>query len=188
MRLISRITDHDFLGGDPIFIDHVSRQASRGVLVDNEFNVAMMFMSQLNLYKLPGGGIEEGEDKQEAFLREIKEETGFDSEILHELGYIEEHKNRNQFMQLSYCFIARVLGHSADTMLTESEIELGMQVRWMHLREAIREMEHSAQRCDDHSTKFMILRDRILLEEASKRLDVGEQNSKEAMYGKYKRL
>jgi 8-oxo-dGTP diphosphatase len=174
LRLIRRITDSDFLGGDPIFIDHVSRQSSRGVLVDNELNVAMMFMSQLNLYKLPGGGIEEGEDKQEAFLREIKEETGFYSEIILELGYIEEHKNRNQFMQHSYCFIARALGHSADTMLTESETELGMDVKWMHLREALKEMEYSAQRCDDYSTKFMVLRDRILLEEASKRLNVEE--------------
>ena len=167
MRLIRKITDSDFFGGDSVFSDLISRQGSRGVLVDNELNVAMLFMSQLNLYKLPGGGVEEGEDKEEAFLREIKEETGFDSEIIHELGYIEEHKNRNHFMQRSYCYIAKTLGNSAATMLSDNEIELGLQAKWMHLKAAIQEMNHSAHSCDDYSTKFMILRDSIILEETA---------------------
>lgn len=101
MRLIRRITDSDVLGGVPELMSFISRHSSRGVLIDNKLNVAMMYMAQLNLYKLPGGGIEEGENAKEAFLREIKEETGYDAEIFHELGYIEEHKKRNDYMQYS---------------------------------------------------------------------------------------
>lgn len=176
MRLMRKITDSDFFGGNPVFSEIISREGSRGVLVDNELNVAMLFISQLNLYKLPGGGIEEDEDKEEAFLREIKEETGFDSEIIYELGYIEEHKNRNHFVQRSYCYIAKALGNSAPTMLSGNEIELGMHLKWMHLKEAIKELNHSAHSCDDYSTKFMILRDRIILEEAVNWLAGGVSN------------
>jgi 8-oxo-dGTP diphosphatase len=166
LRLIKRLTDSDILSGSPILIDSISRFSSRGVLIDNNLNVAMMYMSQLNLYKLPGGGIEEGEGKEEAFLREIREETGFEAKILHELGYIEEHKNKNNFLQCSYCFVARALKFNDDVMLSESEMKLGMEAKWMTLEKALELMNNSVHSCDDYSTKFMILRDKTILEEA----------------------
>jgi 8-oxo-dGTP diphosphatase len=174
LRLIRRLADCDFYGGDPVFFDFVSRHASRGVLIDSELNAAMMFMSELNLYKLPGGGLEDGESREQAFLREIKEETGFDCEILFELGYLDEHKNQNQYMQRSYCYIASIRGSSSAAALTENEIALGMYVRWMPIHEAIKEMKDAALKCEDYSTKFMILRDCIILEEAAAKLTAGE--------------
>lgn len=66
MQLIKRITDSDILGGTPEFIDCVSRYGSRGVVVDHRNNVAMMYMSKTNLYKLPGGGVDEGELKMKS--------------------------------------------------------------------------------------------------------------------------
>jgi 8-oxo-dGTP diphosphatase len=168
MRLIKKFTDSDILGGQPVLINSVSRRGSRGVLIDNELNVAMMYMPQLNLYKLPGGGIEEGEQRNEAFLREIREETGYEAEIIHELGYIEEHKNINNFMQRSYCYVARVLKYKDRdrVMLSESEIQLGMEVKWMPIEKALDFINNSVHSCEDYSTKFMILRDKIILEEA----------------------
>ncbi|MCS7461744.1 NUDIX domain-containing protein [Paenibacillus doosanensis] len=165
MRLIKRITDSDFMGGAPVWIDKVSRYGSRGVLVDGEMNVAMMYMAKTKLYKLPGGGVDEGEDRQAAFLREIKEETGYEAEIVHELGYIEEHKNRNQFMQYSYCFIAKACKKGV-TMLSENEARLGMETRWMPLDQALEAMNNSARNCEEYSAKFMILRDKTILEKA----------------------
>lgn len=58
MQLIKRITDSDVLGSVPEFMDTISRYGSRGVLIDNMLNVAMMYMSKTNLYKLPGGGVD----------------------------------------------------------------------------------------------------------------------------------
>jgi 8-oxo-dGTP diphosphatase len=168
LRLIRRITDSDILGGLPVWINSVSRFASRGVLVDDQLNVGMMYMSQLNLYKLPGGGVEEGEVKEEAFLREIREETGFEAEIIHELGYIEEHKNRNNFMQYSFCFVAKALDYKDAVTLSENEIKLGMEAKWMPLKKALELMNDSVYNCEDYSTKFMILRDKTILEEAVK--------------------
>jgi ADP-ribose pyrophosphatase len=166
MKLIRRISDSDIFTGAKILIETVSRYASRGVLIDDQNNVAMMYMAQLNLYKLPGGGIEEGEPKEEAFLREIKEETGYSAEITHELGYIEEHKNSNEFMQLSYCYIAKAWGKASAVDLSESELDLGMHVKWMTCDQALEVMSESLKICNDYSLKFMIIRDMTILESA----------------------
>lgn len=166
MQLIKRITDSDIIGDFPSLMETVSRYGSRGVLIDDELNVAMMYMSNLNLYKLPGGGVNEGEDRKKAFLREIREETGYEAEILHELGYIEEHKKRNDYFQLSYCFIAKTRNDPIPAMLTKEEKQLGMTVKWMKLDAALQRMNNLEINCDDYSTKFMLLRDRTILEKA----------------------
>ncbi|REK75635.1 NUDIX hydrolase [Paenibacillus paeoniae] len=176
MEMIKRITDNDILGSAPEWIESISRYGARGVLVDDMLNVAMMHMSKTNLYKLPGGGINEGESTKDAFLREVKEETGCEAEIIHELGYIEEHKNKNDFMQFSYCFIAKVRQGISKTMLSDSELQLGMTVEWMTLDKALEVMEHSMSNCNDYSTKFMILRDKIILEKAVGLLPVKRTN------------
>lgn len=168
MRLISEIMDSDFFGGDPEVMEYVSRHASRGVLINNELQVAMMEMTMLKLYKLPGGGVEEGEDNEGAFLREIREETGFDAIIIRELGYIDEHKNRNDFMQRSFCYIAKAVDLPGDVSLTESEIHLGMQVKWMQIKDAINHMINLVNNCEDYSANFMLKRDLIILDEADK--------------------
>jgi len=167
-RMIDRITDSDFSGGTPELLPTVSRYTARGVLYNDEQHVAMMYMSKLNLYKLPGGGIEQGDRAEEAFAREVREETGFTAEQIHELGYIEEHKNRNQYFQYSYCYLARTIERKSDVALTTSEIELGMEVHWMSQERAIEEMAAALNHCDDYSTKFMLMRDHMILMEAAK--------------------
>ncbi|MGP3783635.1 NUDIX hydrolase [Paenibacillus sp. 1A_MP2] len=166
MQLIRRITDSDLIGGALEFMDTASRYASRGVLVDDKLHVAMMYMSKINLYKLPGGGIDEGEEIRDAFLREIKEETGYEAEIIYELGYVEEHKNKNNFMQQSYCFVAKAHSCVSNAMLTESETQLGMIVEWMTFEKALEVMNSSEKICSDYSTQFMIVREKAILEKA----------------------
>ncbi|GBF75001.1 NUDIX hydrolase [Paenibacillus sp. 598K] len=168
MQLIRKITHSDFEGGTPEYMCTVTRYGSRGVLIDDEMNVAMMHLSKNDLYKLPGGGINEGENIREAFLREIQEETGYEAEIIYELGYIEEHKNRNDFMQFSYCFIAIVTSKATPSHLnlTENEMQLCMSVKWMTFDKALEVIIYSASSCNDYSTKFMLLREQSILEKA----------------------
>ncbi|QHW33890.1 NUDIX domain-containing protein [Paenibacillus rhizovicinus] len=167
MQLLNRITDRDILGGEPDLLPSVNRYASRGVLLDEEANVAMMYMAKSSLYKLPGGGVEAKETPEVAFLREIREETGYDAEILEPLGYIEEHKKRNHYLQLSYCFIARA-SQAYETQLTANEKRLGMTAQWMTIEQALDVMNTGLASCTDYSTGFMLLRDKLILEEAAK--------------------
>ena len=52
------------------------RTASRGIVLRDDGKIALFYKSKMNEYKLPGGGIDEGEDKFVAFEREILEEVG----------------------------------------------------------------------------------------------------------------
>ncbi|MBB6671020.1 NUDIX domain-containing protein [Cohnella nanjingensis] len=176
MRLIRRITDSDFYGGVPTYLNFVSRQASRGVLTRESSQIAMMQWSHPPLYKLPGGGVEAGEDEETAFLREIKEETGFDAEIVLELGYIEEHKARNRYMQRSHCFIAKASDSAEAPALTDKEILLGMRLRWMTIEEALLRLRELQRRSEDYSTRFMLARDLTIVEQAAQCLQERESD------------
>jgi ADP-ribose pyrophosphatase YjhB (NUDIX family) len=168
MHRLGRITDSDITGGGaPAYLSYISRYGARGVLRDrSSSNVGMMHMTTANLYKLPGGGIDAGEQPRDAFLREILEETGYEAEITHELGFIEEHKRKNGFMQYSYCYVADANRDTGKTKLSLSERRLGMTVAWMPLRDAIEAMERSYRECGDYSKRFMLLRDWKILEQA----------------------
>ncbi len=50
------------------------REAARAVLTDDSGRVALMYVAGLDYYKLPGGGVEEGEDVKLALARELMEE------------------------------------------------------------------------------------------------------------------
>jgi ADP-ribose pyrophosphatase YjhB (NUDIX family) len=164
--LTARITDKDIIDGEEDYLDEVTRYGARGILLDNNLNIAMMFMSKNGYYKLPGGGIEAGETPDLAFLREVKEETGYNSVILEKLGYIEEHKKQNEFMQTSYCFIARKTSNNQQASFTDNELALGFSLTWMTYHKALEVMAKSFECCIDYTMRFMLLRDKLILENA----------------------
>lgn len=85
--LIAKITESDFFGGEPQYIDDDARYNTRGVMTDGEGNIAMMKIEDSKYYKLPGGSIEITETPDKAFLREVTEETGYPAELLGYLGW-----------------------------------------------------------------------------------------------------
>ena len=60
------------------------REAARAVVMDAENNVALLRVANKNYYKLPGGGIEVGEDRISALKRECLEEIGCSIEVVGE--------------------------------------------------------------------------------------------------------
>ena len=53
--LIAKITDSDFFGGEPQYIEDDTRYNTRGVMTDGDGNIAMMKIENSDYYKLPGG-------------------------------------------------------------------------------------------------------------------------------------
>lgn len=92
--------------------------------------MALLHVSKKGYHKLPGGGIDEGEDIYEALSREAKEEAGVEIEIFAEVGRIVEYWDQNQQLQTSDCYAARQLGEQGTNALTNEEVEQGFQIVW----------------------------------------------------------
>lgn len=137
------------------------RLAARGVVYDEHKNIALLPVTKHGYYKLPGGGIDEGEDKRDTFRRECLEEIGYDVEIENELGEIIEYRTESSKVQTSYCYVGKRIGDKQQTALTDNEIENGfIEPVWVSLDEAIELMK---KQTDDYNASFIIERDMFIL-------------------------
>lgn len=105
------------------------RSAARAVVFDENGRIAVMHFTATGSYKLPGGGIDDGEDKLDALQRELQEEMGYMVRDIRELGIVDEMRYFCGMHQTSYCYTARVDTY-VGTALTEKEAEQGMNLRW----------------------------------------------------------
>lgn len=101
----------------------------RAIIIKN--GKIVMQMEGTGQYKIPGGGIEEGEDIIDALKREVREETGYtiiDDSIV-ELGEIHEIRkdlfdSKCKFMRKTYFYYCKVENHREPLKLTEHEIKM----------------------------------------------------------------
>jgi len=131
MKIISHFDQHElgYKSPDDRPVDYV-RRAARAVVINDVGQIALMHFSKTGSYKLPGGGIDEGESIESALLREVREESGYEITDVRELGIIEEDRYYCAMHQTSYCFIAKA-GLFVGTELTEKENAEGMRLVWV---------------------------------------------------------
>ncbi|MCF0115449.1 MAG: NUDIX domain-containing protein [Erysipelotrichaceae bacterium] len=102
-----------------------SRPSSRAIIIkDNK--VAMIHSATYDYYKFPGGGIDEGESKEEAMIREVLEETGLKviPSSIKEYGLvhrIEKGKCEPIFEQDNYYYFCDVEEELQEQSLSEYE-------------------------------------------------------------------
>ncbi|KAI9184901.1 hypothetical protein LWI28_002306 [Acer negundo] len=84
----------------------------------------------IGLWKIPTGIVDEGEDISKAAMREVKEETGIDTEFLEILAFRQSHKSF--FGKSSLFFICMLRPLSFDIQKQEQEIEAA---QWLPLDE-----------------------------------------------------
>lgn len=167
MKLIKIITDKDVLGTDGLSTAK-PRLTARAILKNYINQYAVMYSSEFELYSLPGGGVEEGENVEEALKREIFEETGCDIINIEELGYIEENRAHCDYTQISYYFVVTTDSKQFNPNLTINELTHGTTVGWQSITQAYNNI---ASPC--HTTnqrKFLQARDVAALEEYLKQL------------------
>lgn len=167
LMLIAKITESDFFGGEPQYIDDDARYNTRGVMTDGEGNIAMMKIEDSKYYKLSGGSIEITETPDKAFLREVTEETGYPAELLGYLGWIEEHKFKRKFCMVSHCYVAKKVSDKCDTsMLERSQERLGYKIEWMPYDEAVSRLKALSEQCKEYQMSFVLKREQLILEKA----------------------
>lgn len=170
MILIDKITDKDLNEKSIEMTNPRMRYGARGIVIRNDGKIAVFNKSKKNEYKLPGGGIEENENPKDAFKREVLEETGCTVEIIEELGTIEEYKSQDNFKQISFVFVGKVIEDTKSLHLTQKEQEEGAVLTWKYPFEALTLIANSYNKLvaskyeSVYHTKFVVLRDRKILE------------------------
>ena len=143
-----------------------TRRAARAVLFNAAGQVAVMHFTAISSYKLPGGGIDEGEDTIAALHREIREETGYEITDIKELGEVVEYRYYCGMHQVSYCYTATAT-QFVGTQLTQKEQNGGMELQWFDtIPQAVAAIVSGHQVDEDGSPiglKMMIQRDVAIL-------------------------
>ena len=98
------------------------RGASRAILFDEDNLIPLLFVAKYNYHKFPGGGIDEGEDKTQALVRECLEEVGSEIKVNGEIGKIIEFRSKWDLKQISYCYYGKIISKDAPDF-TEKELQ-----------------------------------------------------------------
>jgi 8-oxo-dGTP pyrophosphatase MutT (NUDIX family) len=97
-------------------------------------DIALIYRTRHDDWSLPKGHIEAGESREQAALREIKEETGLDARILHPLGeavYFFRKKSGDLVRKTVYHYLMEAL----TTTLGKPNWEV-TEARWVPIAEA----------------------------------------------------
>lgn len=143
------------------------RETSRGVFVNEDRLVPLLFASNCDIHELPGGGIEPGEDRMTGLAREVMEEAGGEVEVTHELGKIVEYRSQMNRKQISYCYFGTIR-KVAEPQFTDEELRDRTLLEWLPIDEAISKVE--GDRSSDYEGPFIQERDLFLLKQAKKLL------------------
>lgn len=167
MNLLATLCDEDIIPGAPKFPtdNFFSRIAARAIVTDENSAVALLHGAKHSYHKLPGGGVESGEDLALALSREIKEELGCDAEVTGEIGRVDEYRGEWKLYQQSYCYLAKLIGEKGVPDFTQEELDEGFEVVWADsIETAIAILR--ADQPTSYDGKFMRARDLLLLETA----------------------
>ncbi len=140
MRLLFEIDTRDY---DPAGTALV-RNSARSILIRSG-KVAMVHSRKYDYYKFPGGGIEPGESREAAVIRETAEEAGLVivPGTLREYGYVHriqksDHPGADLFIQDNFYYLCQAEALGTSQQLDGYEAEEGFTLEWVTPEAAIR--------------------------------------------------
>jgi len=129
-----------------------TRTSIRLIIFNHHSQILIIHVSRHNYYKLPGGGIEDGESHYDTGCREALEESGYKVRIspapfAKTLEYRGPEHGTVQ-IQTSWAYTANVVQNTARRELTEEEREDGYENLWVSVEEARRLVEECVPRTE----------------------------------------
>ena len=109
------------------------RTACRGVIIEDG-RVLLSYAVRDDLWMIPGGGLEAGEDEGSCCVRELAEETG--RVVLPSACALELDEYYEDCKYVSRYFFGAVVGR-CQSKLTEAEQRMGLEPRWLPVEEAL---------------------------------------------------
>lgn len=120
----------------------IVRHAARGIVVKGE-NILLLYTQRYHDYSLPGGGIDDDEDKVEGLVRELSEETGAQG-VRNVTAFARYDEYRPWYKSdadiihmISHCYVCDIDEKLGETALESHELKNGMEPRWMNIHQAI---------------------------------------------------
>jgi 8-oxo-dGTP diphosphatase len=145
MEYFSSITDKDIFD-DPLPEpkQYIDRPTVKGLVFNKEDKIALLWHPAENFGLLPGGGIDDAETPEEAFIRECKEEIGCDVKIESKIGTAIQLRAKDARRYEVHFFVGRVVGDTY-TPTTTQEDELSIETKWMTVSEIKSQLEAQAR-------------------------------------------
>lgn len=110
------------------------RTACRGVVIEDG-RVLLSYAARDDLWMIPGGGLEAGEDEGSCCVRELAEETG--RVVLPSACALELNEYYEDCKYVSRYFVCTVAGR-CEPKLTQAERRMGLEPRWLPVEEALK--------------------------------------------------
>lgn len=128
MKLLFDLDGHDY---EPDWKRYV-RNSSRGIIIRNGL-IGMVHSTKFDYYKFPGGGIEKGESRVEALIREVAEEAGLVvlRSTIRPYGYVHRIQKSNKggiFVQDNYYYFCKTARTPCSRHLDEYEKKRGFHL------------------------------------------------------------
>lgn len=120
-----------------------NRFAARAVIFRNS-KILLLYLTETNEYKFPGGGVEKDESFEKALIREASEEAGVNiSNIKSCIGYIDQiypdkYDDTKTYYMRSIYYLCEISNDYQKQKLSKQEQSLGFTPRWVTLEEAIK--------------------------------------------------
>ena len=119
----------------------VSRPSARGIII-KDGKLAMIHSIKYDYYKFPGGGIEKNEQKENALIREVLEETGLDviPQTIKEYGMvhrIQKGDYEDVFIQDNYYHLCDVEDNVHEQKLDDYEKEEKFTLEYVSPKQVI---------------------------------------------------
>ena len=164
MRRLFEIDLKDYKDTDAVY----RRPSARAIFLKGD-KIALVYSKKEKYYKFPGGGIRDDEDRKEALIREVREETGLVviPETVKEYGSVLRRQKSTAFdntifEQENYYYFCDVREETISQELDDYEKAAEFVLRIVSIDDAI--ATNAVYTTDDFSNEIMIKREKRVLE------------------------